>query len=402
MGYYWNNIKKIVRNQDNIKFLILFLFLVICIVLFIVIQQQDDTINNLVNDIKEKFEDNNLNAIKIKVDDIDITNYNENNKLKLLDGNSEFEFILENLKGKFVSMINFINISGDYQNIELLFTETNIEILEFSQFLNLDTAYKMIVYYSDNNSNKTVSHTFYTSTELNYKIPIGVGLDNNITNLNVKLNAGATPFQDLNNILKMNMKQFNYITFNIIKPNLNKLRVKLLETDFENDKARNKYLTKLQIFDKLVPLKFTANLSLIKDIGDPTSPQYITYSELDLREHRRKYPLTERIILPNPNCNNNNCELQIRNVVKDQLYSLKIRLEYYYLDNIRNIRATPYLEIKVKVVDDDNNSSFSISKLNIIGNLEEDNKLKTIFEDTQKEQDAYLDKIENNFKKLLD
>lgn len=393
MTKIWNNIKKTFNNQDTIKFLIVLLFLVICIVLFIVIQQQDDTMNNLVNISKETFEDTN---ITIEVDGVEITNYTENNKLKLLNGNSEFNFHLKNLSGKNVSRINFINTPGNYQNVELTFEPSSEESLEFSQFLNLDTAYKMVVYYSDSKSNKTVTHTFQTSMEFNYKLPAGGEINTEDVELQLVY------YEQLSNLLDpgINMKQFNYVTFNIKKPNLNSLRVKLLETDFENDDIRNEYLKKLQQFDKLVPLKFDANVSLIKNIGKSSNPQYINYSEMDLREHRKTHPITERIILPNPNCNNDNCQLQIRNVVKDQFYILKIRLEYYYLDNIRNIRATPYLEFKFKVNDNGTNS-FSISKLNIVGNLEETNKLKQIFEETQITQDTNLEKIENEFKKML-
>ena len=195
------------------------------------------------------------------------------------------------------------------------------------------------------------------------------------------------------------MQQFNYVSFSIIKPNLNKLRVKLLETEFDNDDVRKEYLKKLQQFDKLVPLKFDASLTLIKDIGSSNISQYISFSESDLRNHRKDKPIPESIILPNPNCSSNNCELQIRNVV-EQAYSLKVRLEYYYLDNIRNIRATPYLEFKFKVKDSGGNS-FSISKLNIVGKLEENQELKNKFDTSQKEQDTNLDKIENDFKNLL-
>ena len=394
MTKIWNNIKKTFNNQDTIKLLIVLLFLVICIVLFIVIQQQDDTINNLVNISKETFEDTN---ITIEVDGVEITNYKENNKLKLLNGNSEFNFHLKNLSGKNVLRVNFINTPGNYQNVELTFEPSNEDSLEFSQFLNLDTAYKMVVYYSDSNSNKTVSHTFQTSMEFNYKPPAGGEINTEDVELQL------VDYDEVNNLLEngINMKQFNYVTFNIKKPNLNSLRVKLLETDFDNDDIRNEYLKKLQQFDKLVPLKFDAKLSLIKNIGNSTNPQYVRYSEMDLREHRKNHPISERIILPNPNCNNNNCQLQIRNVVKDQFYILKIRLEYYYLDNIRNIRATPYLEFKFKVNDSGGTNSFSISKLNIVGNLEETNKLKKIFEDTQKKQDENLENIESEFKKML-
>jgi hypothetical protein len=281
--------------------------------------------------------------------------------------------------------------------VELTFENNNDDSLEFSQFLNLDTAYKMVVYYSDSNSNKTVSHTFQTSMEFNYKLPAGGEINTEDVELQL------VDYEEVNNLLEsgINMKQFNYVTFNIKKPNLNSLRVKLLETDFDNDDIRNEYLKKLQQFDKLVPLKFDANVSLIKNIGNSTIKQYVNYSEMDLREHRKNHPITERIILPNPNCNNDNCQLQIRNVVKDQFYILKIRLEYYYLINIRNIRATPYLEFKFKVNDSGGENSFSISKLNIVGNLEETNKLKKIFEDTQKEQDENLENIESEFKKML-
>ena len=401
MTKIWNNIKKTFNNQDTIKFLIVLLFLVICIVLFIVIQQQDDTMNNLFNISKETFEDTN---ITIEVDGVEITNYTENNKLKLLNGNSEFKFHLKNLNGKNVSRVNFINTLGNYQNVELTFEPSSEDSLEFSQFLNLDTAYKMVVYYSDSKSNKTVSHTFQTSMELNYKLPAG----GEIKTEDVELQL--VDYDQMSNLLDpgIDMKQFNYVTFNIKKPNLNSLRVKLLETDFENDDIRNEYLKKLQQFDKLVPLKFDANVSLIKNIGNSTNPQYVRYSEMDLREHRKNHPISERIVLPNPNCNTDNCQLQIRNVVASNFipapglyYSLKVRLEYYYLDNIRNIRATPYLEFKFKVNDVGGTNSFSISKLNIVGNLEETNKLKKIFEDTQKEQDTNLEKIENEFKKML-
>ena len=394
MTKIWNNIKKTFNNQDTIKLLIVLLFLVICIVLFIVIQQQDDAMNNLINISKETFEDTN---ITIEVDGVEITNYKENNKLKLLNSNSEFNFHLKNLSGKNVLRVNFINTPGNYQNVELTFEPSNEDSLEFSQFLNLDTAYKMVVYYSDSNSNKTVSHTFQTSMEFNYKPPAGGEINTEDVELQL------VDYDEVNNLLEngINMKQFNYVTFNIKKPNLNSLRVKLLETDFDNDDIRNEYLKKLQQFDKLVPLKFDAKLSLIKNIGNSTNPQYVRYSEMDLREHRKNHPISERIILPNPNCNNDNCQLQIRNVVKDQFYILKIRLEYYYLDNIRNIRATPYLEFKFKVNDSGGTNSFSISKLNIVGNLEETNKLKKIFEESQNEQDTNLEKIENEFKKML-
>ena len=398
MTKIWNNIKKSFNNQDTIKFLIVLLFLVICIVLFIVIQQQDDTMNNLVNISKETFEDTN---ITIEVDGVEITNYNENDKLKLLNGNSEFKFHLKNLDGKTVYNITFINTPGNYQNVELTFDPSSEDSLEFSQFLNLDTAYKMVVYYSDSNSNKTVSHTFQTSMEFNYKPPPGGAFNKEDNQLQL---VGY----NVNNLLEINMKQFNYVTFNIKKPNLNSLRVKLLETEFNNDDDRNEYLKKLQQFDKLVPLKFDAKISLIKNIGNTKNPQYVNYSEMDLREHRKKHPISERIVLPNPNCNTDNCQLQIRNLVASNFipkpglyYSLKVRLEYYYLDNIRNIRATPYLEFKFKVMDIGGTNSFSISKLNIVGNLEETNKLKKIFEDTQKEQDTNLEKIENEFKKML-
>ena len=393
MTKIWNNIKKTFNNQDTIKLLIVLLFLVICIVLFIVIQQQDDAMNNLINISKETFEDTN---ITIEVDDVEITNYKENNKLKLLNGNSEFKFHLKNLNGKKVSRVNFINTPGNYQNVELTFEPSSEDSLEFSQFLNLDTAYKMVVYYSDSKSNKTVSHTFQTSMEFNYKLPAGGEINTEDVELQL------VDYGQLSNLLDpgIDMKQFNYVTFNIKKPNLYSLRVKLLETDFENDDIRNEYLKKLQQFDKLVPLKFDANVSLIKNIGNSTNPQYVRYSEMDLREHRKNHPISERIVLPNPNCNNDNCQLQIRNVVKDQFYILKIRLEYYYLDNIRNIRATPYLEFKFKVNDKYDNS-FSISKLNIVGNLEETNELKQIFEVVQEEQDTNLEKIENEFKKML-
>jgi len=393
MTKIWNNIKKTFNNQDTIKLLIVLLFLVICIVLFIVIQQQDDAMNNLINISKETFEDTN---ITIEVDGVEITNYKENNKLKLLNGNSEFKFHLKNLNGKKVSRVNFINTPGNYQNVELTFEPSSEDSLEFSQFLNLDTAYKMVVYYSDSKSNKTVSHTFQTSMEFNYKLPAGGEINTEDVELQL------VDYGQLSNLLDpgIDMKQFNYVTFNIKKPNLYSLRVKLLETDFENDDIRNEYLKKLQQFDKLVPLKFDANVSLIKNIGNSTNPQYVRYSEMDLREHRKNHPISERIVLPNPNCNNDNCQLQIRNVVKDQFYILKIRLEYYYLDNIRNIRATPYLEFKFKVNDKYDNS-FSISKLNIVGNLEETNELKQIFEVVQEEQDTNLEKIENEFKKML-
>lgn len=394
MTKIWNNIKKTFNNQDTIKFLIVLLFLVICIVLFIVIQQQDDTMNNLVNISKETFEDTN---ITIEVDGVEITNYKENNKLKLLNGNSEFNFHLKNLSGKNVSRVNFINTPGNYQNVELTFEPSSEDSLEFSQFLNLDTAYKMVVYYSDSKSNKTVSHTFQTSMEFNYKPPAGGEINTEDVELQL------VDYDQMSNLLDpgIDMKQFNYVTFNIKKPNLNSLRVKLLETDFENDDIRNEYLKKLQQFDKLVPLKFDANVSLIKNIGNSTNPQYVRYSEMDLREHRKNHPISERIVLPNPNCNTDNCQLQIRNVVKDQFYILKIRLEYYYLDNIRNIRATPYLEFKFKVNDSDGTNSFNISKLNIVGNLEETNELKQIFEEEQEKQDTNLEKIENDFKNML-
>ena len=239
--------------------------------------------------------------------------------------------------------------------------------------------------------------------EFNYKPPAGGEINTEDVELQL------VDYDEVNNLLEngINMKQFNYVTFNIKKPNLNSLRVKLLETDFDNDDIRNEYLKKLQQFDKLVPLKFDAKLSLIKNIGNSTNPQYVRYSEMDLREHRKNHPISERIVLPNPNCNTDNCQLQIRNVVANTniltpglYYILKIRLEYYYLDNIRNIRATPYLEFKFKVNDNGTNS-FSISKLNIVGNLEETNKLKKIFEESQNEQDTNLEKIENEFKKML-
>lgn len=392
MTKIWNNIKKILNKPETIKFLILLLFLVICIVLFIVIQNQDNSMNNVVKKNKETFTTTSKN-ITIKVDDIDLTMYDESYKLKLLNGNNEFDFTLENLENKKVSKINFINTPGNYQNVELTFDDTGEDTLKFSQFLNLDTAYKMVVYYSANNENKTISHTFQTSMELNYTPSPGSEIDNSlvdlkITNSNNSLDSGV------------DMQQFNYVTFNIEKPNLNSLRVKLLETEFIDDNARNEYLKKLQQFDKLVPLKFDANLSLIKNIGDDETQQYINYSEMDLREHRKKFPIPERIILPNPNCNSNNCELQIRNVVNDQLYILKIRLEYYYLDNIRNIRATPYLVHTFKVNDNDQNS-FSISKLNIVGKLEETKELAKLFEGTQEAQNINLDNIEKNFNNML-
>lgn len=393
MSKIWNNIKKTVKNQYTIKYLILLLFLVLCIVLFIVIQQQDDTMNNLVNKSNESFE---TTGIIIEVNNINITNYNENDKLQLLNSDSEFNFVLKNLLGKYVSKINFINTFGNYQNVELTFDNNDEDMLEFTQFINLDTAYKMVVYYSDNDGDKIISHTFQTSMELNYKLPGSREID--------PFTLTYKGHNDINSsdVIEIDMEPFNYVTFIIEKPNLNKLRIKLLETDFEDDNNRNKYLKKLQQFDKLVPLKFDANLSLIKNLSLTTNTtQYVDYSDLDLREYRKKNPIYERFVLPNPNCSSDNCQLQIRNVVKDQSYNIKIRLEYYYLDNIRNIRATPYLEFKFKVKDNDGSNSFSISKLNIVNKLEENKELTIIFDDIQKKQDNTLDNIEKNFKNLI-
>ena len=80
---------------------------------------------------------------------------------------------------------------------------------------------------------------------------------------------------------------------------------------------------------------------------------------------------------------------------------MQIRLEYYYLDNMKNIRATPYLNFNFIVDDDDGNNSFSISKLDIVGKLEENEKLQKIFEDEQIQQDTNLDGIEKDFNKLI-
>ena len=44
---------------------------------------------------------------------------NENNKLKLLNGNDEFNFVISGLKNKTITSIKFINITGVYQNVEL-------------------------------------------------------------------------------------------------------------------------------------------------------------------------------------------------------------------------------------------------------------------------------------------
>ena len=406
MNKIWNNIKKSISNQNTIKFLILLLFLVLCIVLFIVIQQQDNTMTNLVAKSKESFIVS-TNGITIKIDGEDITNYDENNKLKLKDGNYEFNFTLGQINDKTINSIDFVNISGNYQNVEINKDDWEIiesddgKIIQFTQFLNLDTEYKMIVKYNDSKGFKSIDYIIYTSMELNYTIPAGGKIVDDILNLEIKMkNNEGIEQVDSNNVTTVHMKQFNYVSFNIYKPNLNTFRVKLLETEFVDDNARKEYINKLQQFDKLVPLKFDAKLSLIKNIGvDDNNPQYVPFSELDLRNHRKENPINERIILPNPNCSSNNCELQVRNVAKDQMYILKVRLEYYYLDNIKNIRATPYYEFKFKVPD--NGNDFSISKLNIIGKLEEANKLKKLFDDTQIEQDLTLNNVENEFNKML-
>ena len=232
--------------------------------------------------------------------------------------------------------------------------------------------------------------------EIYYKKPAGELREDNL-DLELKTDGTDTNITtDTKSLITSNMKQFNYVVFKINKPNLSNLRVKLLETEFENDSNRKEYLKKLEKFDKLVPLKFNIELQLIKQIGEN---QYTSFSEIDLNKHRKNYPIPERIILPNPNCNN--CELQIRNVIANQLYNMKIRLEYYYLDNIKNIRATPYLNFNFKIMDEDDKNSFSIFKLDIVGKLEENKQIQTLFEKSQSQQDINLDKIENNFNKLI-
>ena len=409
MNKTWKNIKKTLFSKNTQRNLLILVFLLICIGLFIYMENQQTELNTLYDIVNSRNSKNNnietfTTGILIEIDGEDINNYNENNKLKLLNGNDEFNFVISGLKNKTITSIKFINITGVYQNVELntsdwLLVEDK-NTVKFSQFLNLDTDYKMIIQYlEDPNTDKiskTVEYTLNTSMELYYKKPAGEIIQDN---LDLVLNTDGTDINittDTQQLITSNMKQFNYIVFKINKPNLSSLRVKLLETEFENDSNRKEYLKKLEKFDKLVPLKFNIELQLIKQIGEN---QYISFSEIDLYKHRKNHPIPERIILPNPNCNN--CELQIRNVIANQLYNMRIRLEYYYLDNIKNIRATPYLNFNFKIIDEDDKNSFSISKLDIVGKLEENKQIQTLFEQGQTKQDTNLDKIENEFNKLI-
>ena len=426
MNKVWKDIKKHLSSKNTQRNLLILSFLLICIGLFIYMEKQQTELNTIYDIVNSK--NNNIetftSGISIEIDGIGINNYNGNNKLKLLNGNDEFNFEIGGITNKNITSIKFINTSGIYQNVELnkndwLLVDNedktdidksdidkpdtdnlNEKTVKFSQFLNLDTTYKMIMGYEDGDKyGKTIDYVLHTSMELNYKKPEGNSMEDDLDltlTTEIKDNTVNNINDGTNTLITSNMKQFNYVQFKIIKPNLSTVRVKLLETYFETDDARKEYLKKLEQFDKLVPLKFNIVLQLIKEIGDN---QYTPFSEMDLHKHRKEHPIPERIILPNPNCNN--CELQIRNVIKDRIYNMQIRLEYYYLDNIKNIRATPYLNFNFIVDDDDGNNSFSISKLDIVGKLEENEKLQKIFEDEQIQQDTNLDGIEKDFNKLI-
>lgn len=412
MNKTWKNIKKSLSSKNTQRNLLILLFLLICIALFIYMEKQQTELNTIYDIINVRNNKNNntietfATGISIVIDGEGINKYDENNKLKLLNGNDEFNFEIKNLENKTISSIKFINTTGIYQDVELntddwvVIQNDNDDKIMFSQFLNLDTSYRMIVNYlegsNNNKSNKTINYVLHTNIELNYKKPEG-GIIQDDLDLKLKTDGIQTDITtDTKSLITSNMKQFNYVVFKINKPDLSKLRIKLLETEFENDTSRDIYIKKLEKFDKLVPLKFNINLQLIKKIGEN---RYIPFSEIDLHKHRKEYPIPERIILPNPNCNE--CDLQIRNVIANQFYNMKIRLEYYYLDNIKNVRATPYLNFNFKVIDEGDKNSFSISKLDIVGKLEENANIQTEFEESQKKQDTDLDNIENKFNNLI-
>jgi len=469
MPNYWKNVVNFFNGNNTKKYILIFILIVLFTIIFIYTQRQHNDMDTLYKNIalmeKESFMPNFNNTPTIYIDNIDIKEYTEKNKLKLLDGNIEFNFkiniptsITQPEPGATtttepgattttepgdkqpvepedkqpvepedkqpvepedtfynvvesdiditqlitIDSIKFVNISGNYQNITL--DSSNWQIVDrkecvFTQYLNLDTEYKMILDYTDIQQpnkpiKKTIDKILYTSSEFNYKTK-----DSRITtediNLSLATNDNVRINTNTNN--KINMQQFNYVEFKIIKPELSKVRAKLLQSSFDNNNARTQYNIKLAQFDNLIPLKFDAKLSILKKTdSSEVNTSFMPMPDNELQVHRTNYPIPERIELPNPSCSK--CELYVRNVIKDVSYNLRIRLEYYYLDNIKNIRTTPYLDFNFTVNDEDTNNpnSFGISRLNIVNTLETNNMIQTTFKEYQTRQDTILDNIENN------
>ena len=92
---------------------------------FIYMENQQTELNTIYDVVNARNSKNNTietftTGINIEIDGFGINNYNENNKLKLLNGNDEFNFEISGIENKTINSIKFINTSGIYQNVELI------------------------------------------------------------------------------------------------------------------------------------------------------------------------------------------------------------------------------------------------------------------------------------------
>ena len=248
MNKVWKDIKKHLSSKNTQRNLLILSFLLICIGLFIYMEKQQTELNTIYDIVNSK--NNNIetftSGISIEIDGIGINNYNGNNKLKLLNGNDEFNFEIGGITNKNITSIKFINTSGIYQNVELnkndwLLVDNedktdidksdidkpdtdnlNEKTVKFSQFLNLDTTYKMIMGYEDGDKyGKTIDYVLHTSMELNYKKPEGNSMEDDLDltlTTEIKDNTVNNINDGTNTLITSNMKQFNYVQFKIIKP----------------------------------------------------------------------------------------------------------------------------------------------------------------------------------------
>ena len=253
----------------------------------------------------------------------------------------------------------------------------------------------MIINYTIDKELKTMRSTLYTSSEFNYT-------NQKPSDIKLSFEDKSNP----NNLQVFNMKPFNYVDFKIIKPNLDNIKTELMlkmEGATEEETKNNKNIA--NTFNELYPFKYEYQLTLIKKLDlDKDSNRFINMPDNDLIEFRNKHPIIERVEVPKINCSEDNsdneCIFTVRNVIAGQYYNLRIRLLYNFLNNVNNIRSTPYLNFNFHVKDT-NNNSFTIKNLNIVQNLNNKAKLQNNFTKSQNKQNKTLDNITDTYSNLL-
>jgi hypothetical protein len=342
-------------------------------------------------------------------------NYNvkfaKNNDITYSDNNNiiYYQDLDEYLVLETITLLNFTNKikeifiinNNDLSRINIIFNPENITIndnnntiITLNKELNLDhlTNYKLIIIYDNNqdDSNNEINISFYVGEKrfrFDKKLLTdekGESLDK-ITLQELNENTNSTTDISTNKFI---LKQFNKLTFLIIKPDITELKNKITLEISKNNLSNLINIKKT--LDNFIPSQFLISINKISNIYDINiKPNY-------------KLPNSGSLCLSNKNniLINSICKLTLTNLLPNETYQLKIQIVYTDLNNINNFRVSEMFKKNI-IIDNDDTNDIIYKTLKGIGKFDFTNEIISIFDfnnkfnKEQNEQDIKIKNIEN-------